>query len=416
MNKTVMVVLSILFSVQCFASEVSFPVPAYDAEELQKVRLWEKTWSNKKITADNVDQVKDFVHEGVYTAIKEPGIFGAKEIWFETVPYRPYKISKGVIESTKKYAPTSKLDEKGMRVGYGEVAGIPFPHPKTGLEMAWNFDSNTRGDSHTEIQRGTVVDCRTGFERTSKNKRWELFWVGRYDVPPLPAIEKKNNPRGIARSFFQRLAAPADFIDTTILEIKYVDPHRSEDLWVYTAMFRRIRRYANNQRTDSIDGTDMIYDDQDGWYTHLHHNTYDYKGRADLLVARHQDSDNLEKAEGQGYWNGFQRERVNNWVVEVKSKDKNYIYGKQLWYLDPETWQMNFKVMYNRQGQLWKMYEFGYNEHPSYGGEMTPIFNTEHIIDFLRRHGSTSLRGIQEVGVDIPLTQFRTKSLKEKSY
>jgi hypothetical protein len=160
----------------------------------------------------------------------------------------------------------------------------------------------------------------------------------------------------------------------------------------------------------------MIYDDQDGWYTHLIHNAYDYKGRADLLVARHQDSKKLEKAKGQGYWNGFQRERVNHWVVEVKSKDKNYVYSRQLWYLDPENWQMNFKVMYNRQGQLWKMYEFGYDEFPSYGGQTTPIFTSEHIVDFLRRHGSTSVRNVQSVGTDIPLTQFQTKALKEKSY
>ena len=416
MKKTIVAVLSIFFAAQCFASEVLFPVPGYDAEELQKVRLWEKTWGNKKITAENVDQVKDFVHEGVYKAIKDPGIFGAKAIWFEVVPYRPYKLSKGIIAATKNYAPTSKLDEKGMLVGYGDAAGIPFPQPKTGIEMAWNFDSNTRGDSHHEIQFGTVVDCKSGFERTSEQHRWELYWVGRYDVPPVPVIEKTMNPRGLARSFFQRMAAPADFIDTTILEIKYLDPHRGEDLWVYTAMFRRIRRYANNQRTDSIDGTDMIYDDQDGWYTHLIHNTYDYKGRADLLVARHQDSGKLEKAEGQGFWNGLQRERTNHWVVEVKNKDKNYIYSRQIWYLDPETWQMNFKVMYNRQGQLWKMYEMAYDELPSYGGQTTPIFNSEHIVDFLRRHGSTSVRNIQSVGTDIPLTQFRTKSLKEKSY
>ena len=201
-----------------------------------------------------------------------------------------------------------------------------------------------------------------------------------------------------------------------MLEIKYQDIHREEDLWVYTAMFRRIRRYANNQRTDTIDGTDMVYDDQDGWYTHLVHNTYKALGRADHLVARHQDEEKIERITGQGFWNGFQRERVNHWAVEVRNKDPNYIYSKQIWYLDPESWQMNFKVMYNRRGELWKMYEFGYIEFPSYGGQTTPIFNIEHIFDFLRNHGSASRRGIQEVGMDIPLKLFQTKSLKEKSY
>jgi len=140
-----------------------------------------------------------------------------------------------------------------------------------------------------------VVDCKTRFERETEQHRWELYWIGRCDVPPTPAFSKEVNPRGIARSFFQRHAAPADFVDTTMLEIKYKDPHRMEDLWVYTAMFRRIRRYANNQRTDSIDGTDMIYDDQDGWYTSVLHNTYEFKGREDLLVVRHQDAAKVER-------------------------------------------------------------------------------------------------------------------------
>ena len=94
-------------------------------------------------------------------------------------------------------------------------------------------------------------------------------------------------------------------------------------------------------------------------------NTYKYIGRADVLVGRHQDNTKAERITGQGFWNGIQRERVNNFVVEVVNKDTNYIYGKQIWYLDPETWQMNFKIMYNRQGEMWKMYEMAFNEYPT---------------------------------------------------
>ena len=413
----VCVVIALAFGyAPCWAGEVVFPVPGYEGDELAAVRDWEKTWAGKKINAGNVDQVKEFLHEGVYNAIREPQIMGADSIWFEIVPYRAYNLSRGMIEATIKNSPAARLEENGMLNGYGAVAGIPFPRPKTGAEMAWNFDGNTRGDSHHEVQFGTVVDCKTRFERDTEQHRWELFWFGRYDVPPTPRFSEKENPRGIARSFFQRHAAPADFVDTTMLEIKYQDPRREEDLWVYTAMFRRIRRYANNQRTDSIDGTDMIYDDQDGWYTHLVHNTYASKGRAELLVARHQDQKNISRITGQGFWNGVQRERVNTWVVEVKNKDPNYIYGRQVWYLDPENWQMNFKVMYNRKGELWKMYEMFYNELPSYGGQTTPIFNSEHVIDFLRNHGSASRRDIKGIGIEIPLNQFRTQSLKKKSY
>jgi hypothetical protein len=348
--------------------------------------------------------------------MKDPRTFGAESFWFEVVPYQPYQVSKGKIAATKKYAPSSRIGENEILAGYGSVAGTPFPQPKTGLEMAWNYDGNTRGDTVHEVLSGEVVDCRSRNERSTEQHRWDMYWIGRYDVPPVPKIPDKDNRKGIARSFFQRHAAPVDFVDTTMLEVKYIDPKRTEDLWVYTAMFRRVRRYATSQRSDTIDGTDMVYDDHDGWYTHLIHNTYTYLGRADLLVGRHQNQKTLQRVKGQGFWNGVNRERANHWVVEVKNKDKGYIYSKQTWYLDPETWQMNFKVMYNRQGELWKLFEMFYNEQPSYGGQKTAFFNSEHIVDFIRRHGSPNHRDVKTIGLDIPLTLYRTKSLKERSY
>ncbi|MCP4715594.1 MAG: DUF1329 domain-containing protein, partial [Deltaproteobacteria bacterium] len=311
-----------------FSGEIDFPTYSYEGEALQKVRQWEKQWVGKKIDAANLDQVKDYLHEAVYKATKDPQIFGSKSLWFTVAPYRPYTVSKGIVAATKQYSPASKLDEDEMLTGYGDVAGYPFPQPESGIEMAWNFAGNTRGDSHREYVHGPVVNCRTKNERQAGMHRAELFWVGRTDLAPLPRIPKKDNPRGIARGWFQRQTAPVDFVDTAILELQYLDHKRQEDLWVYTVMFRRIRRYSASQRTDSIDGTDMIYDDQDGWYTHVNRNTYNYKGRGEFLVARHQDAGQLQQIKGQGFWNGIQRERVNHWVVEVKNRDDNYIYNK----------------------------------------------------------------------------------------
>jgi hypothetical protein len=321
-----------------------------------------------------------------------------------------------MIEATKKYAPDSKLDANEALVNFGNVAGYPFPQAKTGVEMAWNFDSNTRGDTHHVLNEGEVVDCRTRLERHAGHLRWDTYWMSRTEVAPIPKIPDDKNPRGIFRSFFQRHIAPVDFVDTTMLEIRYKDLTREEDLWVYTAMFRRIRRYATSQRSDTIDGTDMIYDDQDGWYTAPTWNTYKFLGRADLLVGRHLDNKNAQRVTGQGFWNGVQRERVNNYAVEVVNKDKNYIYSKQIWYLDPETWQMNFKMMYNRQGELWKMYEMFYNEYPTVQGQKVSYLSAEHTVDFIRHHGSPSKYTMKGIGMDIKLDQYQTKSLKEKSY
>lgn len=406
------------------AQEVKFPTPSYEGEELVKVREWEKTWVGKKVTTANVDQVKDLLTGPVYTIMKNPKNFGAAdEIWFEVVPYREYKVSKGLIESTRKYAPQAKFDENMALLNYGAVAGIPFPQPDlsdpvlAGTQMAWNFDGFTHGDSSYRYAKpNPIVDPRTGLERMAGMHRWEMYWAARTDVPPKPEFPK--NRRGIHRTFIQRHSDPPDFADTGVLEVKYKDTARAPDLWIYTAMFRRVRRYSTSQRSDMIDGTDLIYDDNNGWYTNINLNTYKFVGQKDLLLWRHQDDphNKLTRITGQCFWNGVQRERVKCWVVEAVNKDPNYLYSKRIWYLDPENWQMNAQVMYDQQGRPWKLMEFGYEEFPGYGGELVSQNNSEHWVDLIRRHGSMGQIKIISVGKDFPKLKFSIAALQQQTY
>jgi hypothetical protein len=401
------------------AAEIKFPTPGYEGEELAKVREWEKTWVGKKVGVTNIDQVKDLLVEPVYIIMKNPQDFGGSggdDYWFEVVPYRAYNISKGVIENTLKYAPQAKLDEKRYLVDYGKVAGYPFPNTKdNGDEMAWNFDANTKGDSHKETAYPAAnVDCKSKMERVAGHIRWELYWTGRCNIPPTPAVEK--NPKNIRRSFFMRMTDPVDFRDTAMLEIIYNAPERPEDLWIYMSMFRRIRRVAVKQRTDMIDGTDMIYDDQDGWYTHVTHNNYKYVGRKELLTCRHQNIKVLKHIKGQGWYNGLQRERVNTYVLEVKHEDPSYVYSKQIWYLDPETWQMDAKVMYDKEGRLWKVMDVFYDEVPGYGGAKTATIIADTTTDIIRKHSGTSIRVNEFTGKPIPENIFTVGNMQKFSY
>jgi len=406
-----------------YAQEVKFPTFSYEGEELAKVKEWEKTWVGQKVTAANLDQVKDLLLEPLCTIMKNPKDFGADEVWFEVFPYRPYKVSKGLIESTKQYAPQAKFDESKSLVNYGSIAGIPFPQPDlsdpvlAGTQMAWNYDAYTHGDS-TYCFNGpaTIVDCRTGLERSAGQWRWSMYWAGRSDVPPKPELPK--NDRGIHRSYFQRHSAPPDFADTGVLEIKYKDTKRDCDLWVYTAMFRRIRRYTTSQRTDMIDGTDLIYDDNYGWYTHINLNTYKFIGQQDLLLWRHQEDPHkkLTRKNGQGIWNGIQRERVKCWVIEAVNKDPNYLYSKRVWYLDPENWQMDAQIIYDRQGKLWKIMEWGWEEFPGYEGQLSTQYSAEYYIDLIRRHGSVAPYSTKKVGENFPTKQFSIANLQQQTY
>jgi hypothetical protein len=424
LSASLAVMFVLLWSFAVPAKEVKFPTPSYEGEELAKVKEWESTWVGKKVSTAEVDQVKDLLPEAVYTIMKNPKDFGAEgDMWFEVVPYREYKASPGLIESTKQHAPQAQFDAKLNLLNYGKVAGIPFPQLDTadpvmaGTQAAWNFDGFTHGDgSYLNNEPANIVDCRTRLERSAGQIRWMMFWSGRSDIAPKP--ELPNNQRKVHRTFFQRNTAPPDFADTTILEVKYQDTSRDCDLYVYTAMFRRIRRYTTSQRSDMIDGTDLIYDDNNGWYTHININKYKLIGQKDMLVARHvEDPKKLSRITGQGFWNGVPRERTKCWVVEAVNRDPDYIYSKRIWYLDPENWQMNVQEMYDRQGKLWKLQEQFYNEYKLVEAEgMATYVNSEHTVDLIRRHGSVGQYEIYKVGTTLDEKIFSVANLQQLSY
>jgi hypothetical protein len=44
-------------------------------------------------------------------------------------------------------------------------------------------------------------------------------------------------------------------------------------------------------------------------------------------------------------------------VVECVHKKSNYLYSKQIWYLDPETWHILYADKYDKGGRLWRVFE-----------------------------------------------------------
>ena len=92
---TLLTILALSVPALCGAGEITYPTFSYNDQELAKVREWEKTWVGKKVTTETIDQVKDFLSEPVYKAMKDPKVVGVDSLWFEVVPYRPYTVTKG---------------------------------------------------------------------------------------------------------------------------------------------------------------------------------------------------------------------------------------------------------------------------------------------------------------------------------
>jgi hypothetical protein len=383
----------LMFPCMTIATEVEWPSSCFTAEELAKVREWEKTWVGKKIDATNVDQVTDYLLPGAVEWYKEGENWGAPpgEPYFFIAPYKLYTVTDGTIAATKKYAPTTKLTADGEIANYADTAGVPFPHPKTGIEMVWNFDSRPRGDTRQYFQIGPNITPNVSVERTSRADYIRMSWIRRTNVPPVPKFE--NNPKGIHHGNFMHMYDPPENKNSRYYNIRYTDGSKGDDGYIYYAPFRRLRRMGAAVRTDTIDGTDLIYDDGEQWDGHVQKNTYKYIGKKELLCCRHDTwrNDNWKRRPGQVIHTGIHRERMNMVVVEVVNKDPNYVYGKRIWYMDPESYWIPWQEIYDQLDRYWKVNEYRFNILETKQGKFIMMTIGNSHCDIQRTHGGAAV-------------------------
>ena len=412
----VLMLLALPFVVS--AAEIQFPVPPYTPEEMAKVREWEKTWVGKKVDASNIDQVAQFLPEGFVSLFKNQAQWGAPPEGFSFLitPYKPAGVTPGMIEATKKYAPLVKTDANGRILNYAEIAGVPFPNPKTGLEVAYNFESNTRGDTYHSRWTNPVINPRTHADRLADQEFTEMFFIHRVDVDPKPAYSEKDNPKGYFRTELMHMYLPPEMLNSRLLQIRYIDDQKDDDAYLYYSQFRRIRRISTNERQNAIDGGDQIYDDSYQWDSHVRMNTYKLLGKKDMLVPRHTDCTKAVRIEGQSFASNLNFERCNVYVVEATSIVKGYIYSKRMWYVDPETYLITWQEMWDKNGTYWKIMEQITNDTKNANGDMRNFFSGLLIFDFIRFHAGWSMQVPKELSTTNIKPDIFTTSNLQKTY
>lgn len=411
----VCLLISMFLPAVAVAEETDYLAPAYTPEELAEVRKWEKNWVGKKIDKTNIDQVAEFMPEAYVSIYKNPDKWGAppEGLFFDIGAYRPVAATPGMIESTKKYSKLVKTDKDGTIINYTELAGFPFPNPKTGRELAYNKEFNTDGDGDHNRQYSPTINPKKRTDRYADSENWNLHYVQRCDVEPKPALLK--NPKGYRKGQFMHMYLPPEMLNTRMFTMRFIEEGKDDDQYLYYAQYRRIRRMSTSERENSIDGTDMIYDDANQWDGHYSRNTYKYLGRKDMLSARHQRSDEVQRKPGQAIPNDITLERCNLYAVEVKSKNSNYIYKKRIWYLDPESFYIMWQDMYDKQDRYWKTFMLLTSDYKTEQGHMRCMISGQVLQDFQRNHSGYSSYKRLGTGVDINTNMFSMSNL-QKTY
>ncbi|NWD73607.1 DUF1329 domain-containing protein [Pseudomonas gingeri] len=308
------------------------------------------------ITAQNVEQYKDQLAPGQYAMFKR---------YPETFKMPVYPSHRGatvpddVFAAIKENATKTNLVSGGNGLENFKTA-VPFPIPKSGVEVIWNHITRYRGGSVTRLVTQATPQANGSYSLVYFQDQF-VFRDKMKDYDPA-------NPGNILFYFKQKVTAPARLAGGVLLVHETLDQVKEpRSAWVYNAGQRRVRRApqvsydgpgtaADGLRTS--DNLDMYNGAPD---------RYDWKleGKKEMYIASDSyrlDSPQLKYADiiKAGHINQdlarYELRRVWHVVATLK-EGQRHIYAKRDFYIDEDTWQAAVIDHYDGRGQLWRVAE-----------------------------------------------------------
>jgi hypothetical protein len=334
------------------------------------------------INAANVEQVKDLVSPGMEWCIRRgwPIKIG------ETKKIDPPKAYR---EATEKFANQVSLGADGLTLE-NYVAGQPFPvldpnDPKLATKIMWNYEYKTTIIDDVDLRNfdadtGTIHGGSTpmGIERHFLLDHFRVLrYVGRLYNEPKPTWQTTEGIQ--SKSSLHPILEPFDLKGVGGLTFRYIDHTKQDDTWLYLPSLRRVRRLSTAQRSDALFGQDTDIDSYYGYAGHIAWMDWKFLGEKQVIGAYHAQNYPVKWAEG-GADFAFDDawEKRDVYVVEGVSKLSQYAYGKRVLYIDKETFTVPYSDIYDRAGQLWKIWinDFSFRKQP-FAGAKTSVYEDE---------------------------------------
>lgn len=305
------------------------------------------------ITAENMAQYADKLTEG------QKGLFKAYPKTFRIPVYpghRDFRYPDHVCESARKNAQTAVMNEDGL--GVTAVKGaMPFPFPKTGLELAFNnlfpyrtYTEHTLRDNANVLADGTPIWAR----------------ADNYAFSAMNHPSDAGKPmEGLMSQGMNRTLLPERDKGAVNVNAEPVNFGKDKRLaWNYDPGTRRVRQVPEFGFDQPMIGTsgkmtidsDRLFNGSPIRYNwknlgkkeiFIPANAYKIHGSnvkyADLLKPGHENPDLTR----------YELRRV--WVLEATLKDGyRHLYGKRVLFLDEDTGQAVMSDYYDTRGQLWQ--------------------------------------------------------------
>lgn len=319
------------------------------------------------IDASNVDKYVQHLTPGQIARIKS-----AKDYRMDVYPSRrTCNTPDWVAENHKKNLATAKISDDGWSLKEAVVPGVPFPMPKTGVEVMWKTKMRYRGLAvDLPLLRSTVSPRRGGNDWIQAEMRQTYYYPwGRKGSTLLSTL-----PQWEWQLYFG-FEAPAALAGQAAIVNMPLAKSGTETFYYFPGQ-RRVRRmpayaydapqigFENQYLTDepqvftgTIDRFDWtIVGKKEVYVPYNAFGAYDYQAKwEDAVTPR-----GINPA-----YRRYELHRV--WVVEAKVKaGMRHASARKVLYLDEDSWNMLAGEDYDQSGALWKFKE----------GFVMPVYET----------------------------------------
>lgn len=314
--------------------------------------------------------------------------------------------------------------------------GFPFPTlnpkgPKGAEKIMENYNAvrfHWGGDKGSQLLKWIGSG---GEERRALVQGVYLYYINR-DRGPIP------NPENLLGRQILYVAAPFDLRGTVQMAYIHNDA-RPDTAFAYVPALRRVRRVSPATRSDPFLGSDLCVDDLGGWGGKNQTMSWKFLGEGTYLMPftsekkypmRDMPDGSIEKVpvyvtkgyETKGFkgaawcpvsWAWHPREV---YIVEGMPKDPYYNYGKQVFYIDKQNFNIYFKVVYDKAGEYWKTVGVSYTYSVAPSGRTTQGRNTFFIaIDDRNNHASVGDQVMDEADrrSDLPYSEINESNFTE---
>lgn len=271
-----------------------------------------------------------------------------------------YRHLKEYTDATETHSGKVRLGANGDLIGY--VAGQPFPKfdlkdPQIGEKLAWNFFWRWLGDDYKTggaVKGGKIIRSaieKDGAERRADLVSYFLFPRTRYNSNPKPIIP------GYEHIDYMQLridSYPRDAAGTTTLEIRYSDPNRADDLYIYIPSIRRIRRATTTQRCQTLAPSEFNLDDINSFNGKITDFHYKFLGEKKMLANLSQETFPFHRKQGDYLPLDEKWEIVDTYVLEITPKNSDYCYPRKVLHLNKVTFDTHWTLIWDKRGEYWK--------------------------------------------------------------